>query len=495
MQVKSWLKNAGVVGLTAALLAGCSSGGGESTTNTESGTIKVLYYDEGAFQRDYGMLFGVLYENIDFEVITTNSIYRNNNDDPEFDYEKAYAEFIDKEKPDLIMIDTSQVEKLAQEGKLHDLKAYMTKDNFDTEGFIPGMMEYMEEIGEGQIYGFPTTFSSQVLYYNKDLFDKYSIEYPTDKMSYSEVMQLANRFPADGSPEDRVYGMKLGYGGGDLSQMVMILAESEGLNYVNAAEKQMTINSDAWKNVVETALTAMKSDAFYKGDDNGFSGRHEDYLLSNPFISNRLAMTVEHSYIMNEIKQAQEFFKEEPEKVISNWDVVTAPVNVQNPDQSSSMYYGNIFAIHAESVNKELAWKFISYIASDKYARVKSKTLTYDGFPVRTKYIKDDGGRNFEAFYKLKPAKNRMYEGMDKLNPQFGMLFYQKMSDGFNAIAKDEKTIDEVLETLQNEGNELLMQEALTDEEMQKMMEEMYGEQMNRMREAAGESVSVELAE
>jgi len=475
LQVKSWSKKLVAGGLLATMLTGCSLGGGSAPKEVE-GTLKVVYYDEGSFFQDFGMLFSVLNEKVDIQVVTTQNIHRNSGNDPEFDYEKAYEEFLEAEKPDLIMVDISQYEKMASEGKLHDLEAYMAQDKFDTEGMIPGIAEYMKELGGGKIYGFPTSFSSQVLYYNKALFDKYNIEYPTDKMTWDQIIQLAKRFPTDGSDEDRVYGIKMGWSD-QFSQVINMLADSEGLNYVDAAEKKMTINTPAWKSIVETALGAANSNALYFENYNNFSGpsSYEDYMLRNPFISNRLAMTVDGNYFMEEINRAKDYFKEEG-KTVEDWDIVTMPVSAQSPDESSSTWYSNIFAISAQSTNKDLAWKFISFVGSEEYARVKAKTRFNGGFPVRTKYIKDEAGRNFEAFYKLRPARNNAsrYADMDKLPPQFGFSFHTMMEEEFQAIKDDKKTIDEVLSFLQTKGEELLLQDPMTEEELQKMIQEKY---------------------
>lgn len=473
MQMKNWYKKLVVGGLLATMLAGCSMGSGSAQKEPE-GTLKVVYYDEGSFFQDFGMLFSALNDKIDIQVVTPQNLYRNRGDDPEFDYEKAYQEFLETEKPDLIMVDTSQYEKMASEGKLHDLEAFMAQEKFDTEGMIPGVVEHMKELGGGKTYGFPTSFNSQVLFYNKSLFDKYNVDYPTDQMTWSEVISLAKRFPTDGSDEDRVYGLKMGWSD-QFSQVVNMLAQAEGLNYVNVAEKKMTINTPGWKTAVETALDAVNSKALYV-ENHDFSGAqsYEDYLMRNPFISNRLAMTIDGSHFMEEIMRAKEHFNEEG-KTVEEWDLVTMPVSVQSPDQSSSTWYHNIFAISAHSTNKELAWKFISYIASDDYARVKSKTRFNGGFPVRTKYIKDEAGRNFEAFYKLRPASRNMYENMDKLPPQFGFSFNTLMEQELQAIKDDQKTIDEALGILQTKGDELLLQEPMTEEEIQKMIEEKYG--------------------
>ena len=140
---------------------------------------------------------------------------------------------------------------------------------------------------------------------------------------------------------------------------------------VNAATKQVTINTPAWKKIFETTIKGLKSGSFYTEDPNGSStNTYEEYLLRDPFISGKLAMKIEGAYLMGQIKEAQTAIKD---KGIQNWDMVTMPVDPQNPDKSTSMSFGQIFAINAKSVNADAAKEFIRYITSEEYARVTSK--------------------------------------------------------------------------------------------------------------------------
>jgi len=478
--MKNWFKKAASVVLVTTLLAGCSFGGKEDSSATPQ-SLKVMYYDEGGFFQEYGMLFSTLYPEIEITVVSTQSIYRNNTGEngEEVDYEKAKQDLIDKEKPDIVMLDMTEYEKMAQDGKLIDLESYIAKDKFDTAGLVPGMIDYMKQLGGGQLYGLPSGFSSQVLFYNKTLFDKFNIPYPTDSMTWNEVIQLARQFPTDGEKEDRIYGLKAGYNS-NLSGLAQMIANAEGLNYVNPATKTMTINSAGWKNAVQTAYDAIKSNALFFEDQNnmGWSGDYNDYLLRNPFTSNRVAMTIDGSYYIREMKEAMEYYSKEEGKVVKDWDIVTIPVSPQMPDQSTSAYYNNIFSITKDSTNADAAWKFISYISGEEHARVKSKLTYNNGFSIHTKYIKDEEGHNYAAFYKLKPAKPTMdYKEMEKLPKQFSMMFYTYLDEEFKAVQDGNKSPDDALAALQTKGEELLAQESMTDEEINKLWEERYAQE------------------
>jgi multiple sugar transport system substrate-binding protein len=420
---------------------GCSFGSGGNNKEGEQSTLRVL--------------FAALNPNVEVEVVSTQSMYAGGEI---IDYNKALYDFIDKEKPDIVMLSPDQYTKLGQEGKLYELDAVMEKEKYDTEGLVPGMLDYLRELGGGKVYGMTPTFSSQVLMYNKDLFDKYQIPYPTDKMSWNEVIQTARLFPTDGDAKERVYGLKVGYSE-NLFEMASMLAMSEGVNYVNAAQKLMTINSETWKNAFQTSLDALNSDALYfesrnQGNMDGAT-TYEDYIMRDPFISGRLAMTIGETGVIEQIKQAKQN-EQVKDKVISNWDMVTVPVGQQNPDQSPMMNFYNLFAISADSPNKDVAWDFIEYFTSRDYGKVKVKARNYGGFPVRTEFIKGEEGRHYEAFYMLKPTVNNMYSNYEKLPQNFWGEFNMLMEEEMKKVQDGSAELDATIELLQIKGQELL---------------------------------------
>ncbi|QJD85345.1 ABC transporter substrate-binding protein [Cohnella herbarum] len=438
--------------LLAGVLAGCSTGGNESKENVKS-TLKVMHYDERSFYQQYGMLFSTLYPNIEIEVISTQGVYQEGKD-----YRESMKEFIEKEKPDVLMIDAEQYSTMAGEGKLYNLESFIKKDKFDLEGIAPGIIDYIKQQSDGILYGLAPEFYSQAIYYNKDLFAKHGVTLPKDRMSWEEVLQLAARFPTTGSKEDRVYGFKAGYQT-SLYYFGLSIGTSQGLSYINPTTMQMMINSDSWKRVFEMADKAIKSGSLYIEDpnQNGGGGSYEEYLLRDAFIGGKVAMVMEGNYLMNQIKEAKNVLKEG--KGVQNWDVVTVPVNPQAPDESTGMSLSQIFAIDAKTANADAAWQFVSYINGDDFARVTSK-LQNGGFPSRTKYLESAEGIHMEAFYSLKPAQNNMYKGFDKIPQQFHMKYEPLTQQEFQKVTDGKATISEALDTLQAKGQQLLTEES-----------------------------------
>ncbi|REJ20347.1 MAG: ABC transporter substrate-binding protein [Paenibacillaceae bacterium] len=427
----------------ALLLAACSSGAGNREQGGEPVTLKVLYWDEQSFNSEYGMLYYALNPNVEFEVVSTSKLQASEIQSSE-EYEKKFEQFIQDEKPDILMLNQDQYEKFAADGRLVSLESYLTRDKLDLEGFIPGLVDLMREKGGGELYGLTPHFYSQAIYYNKDLFDRYNISYPTDQMSWEEVLNLAGRFPTDGSDEDRIYGLSLGYST-ELFQLGLAIGTTSGLRVVNPADKRISIDSESWVNAFETALRAIRSDTLYNNENTSFSGSYEDYLLQNPFVSGKVAMAIDGLYLMQRIREAANII---PDKIVKNWDLVTIPVDPANPDYTNDFSFSNIFAIHAESPNRDAAWEFIRYIHSDDYARVKSKAYTGQ-LPVRTKYIQDEEGRNMAAFYALKPSNNNLYAGFEDLPQDFFMQYYTIGTEEMKAVVDNQKTVAEALASMQ----------------------------------------------
>lgn len=447
-----------VLSVCAGVVAGCASGGNAAKKDVKS-TLKVMYYDERSFYQQYGMLLAAVHPEVEIEVVSTQNLY---GDGKEKDMKKAMEDFIANEKPDILMLSPDEYTAKASEGKLYNLESLIKKDKYDLEGIVPGAIDYLKGLSDGVLYGMSPNFYSQAIYYNKDMFEKYGVTLPKDKMSWEELLQLAARFPTTGSKEDRVYGLKTGYQT-QLYYFGLNIGSSQGLSYINPKAKQLMINSDSWKAAFEMADKAIKSGSLYMENQNGMSNgtTYEDYLLSDPFIGGKVAMTMDGNYLMNQITEAQARLKG---KGVQNWDLVTVPVNPQKPDESTGMSMSQIFAIDANSPNVEAAWKFLGYVNGDDFARVTSK-LQNGGFPIRTKYLEGgEGGHHMEAFYSLKPAQNNMYKDFDKLPQEFFMKFDGLTQQVMQGVTDGKTTVSEALDDLQAKGQQLLTEESVKED-------------------------------
>src|SRR5690606_22661191 len=120
-----------------------------------------------------------------------------------------------------------------------------------------------------------------------------------------------------------------------------------GLQISDPHTGKMTLSSPAWIQITEDALRYAKSDAVYTYDPMTMNEieTYEDVIRQDLFFMKRIAMKVADSYYMSQIQSAQNTLKEES---IANWDVVTAPTSSEAPNQSSSFYLPEVYAVHAQ---------------------------------------------------------------------------------------------------------------------------------------------------
>ncbi len=433
--------------LTAALLAGCSAA--PQAEPREITPLRVMYYSEDAFYYEYGMLFAALYPEVQLEVVSTNGVK------PEEDetINEAMMKFIAEKKPDVLMLNAGQYKQLAAEGRLLDLEARAAKDKFDLDGIVPGILEYIRGLSDGKLYGMAPSFYGRAVYYNKDLFQRYGVSLPEDRMSWESLLQLASRFPAEGEPDKRVYGLKPDYRS-DLASLARQIGGSLGLSYFNASDMRMTANSASWIQVVEMADKAIKDGYLYTGEEmnDAIFSSYEDYLLQDAFIGGKAAMTIDGSYLISQIKEAQTVLKD---KALQNWDIVTIPVDPKNPNVTDTAMADPILAIDAQSPNVEAAWRFLQYVNGDEFARVTSKKNS-GSFPVRTKYIADDEGHNLQAFYALTPIEETVYKDYDKLPNETFTQMMDLIAAELSEAGKEKQTISEAMDRIQDKGQLLL---------------------------------------
>ncbi|MBB6672296.1 extracellular solute-binding protein [Cohnella nanjingensis] len=440
----------------ALLLSGCSGKSSKEALKPldekEQAKIKVMFWDQNYFFQEYGNLFISKFPNLDIEVANMQSIYNS-----EADPTTAFEKFVEENKPDVLMLFMDQLGSFAKAGKLYALDPVIKQDNFDIAGIQPSVVNALREKGDGQLYGLSPTFGSKALFYNADLFQKYGVEPPRDSMSWEEVMALAKRFPTDGPEDERIYGLNTETYD-TLDRLVYTIAATEKLRLLNAEGTQVMIDSDAWKKVLQTVVDAIRSKAIHlasEEDRKKLQGAlmMEDLYKMDMFLMGRSAMTVASGGEIQSLRQAKDQMKSV--KPV-NWQIVTAPVDPSNRNQSGSIDLYNIFAVNAASTNQRAAWEFVKFVNGEGYAKIKGKSGAFGDFLSRTTYMAEQDGRSLEPFYKLDPQP-AFSIFPERIPGNFYGDYTQGMAKGLDAAIKGEKTLDEAVAAIKEE-----LQQALT---------------------------------
>lgn len=96
------------------------------------------------------------------------------------------------------------VTAFAKKGIILDLAPYV---RFEGTGVIPAVLDLMRV--DGGIYAVPFEFNNLLLYYNKDIFDKAGLEYPTEDWTWEDMLSDAKKLTRDFNGDGRIdqYGI------------------------------------------------------------------------------------------------------------------------------------------------------------------------------------------------------------------------------------------------------------------------------------------------
>jgi len=112
------------------------------------------------------------------------------------------------ECPDVMQLE-ERIISFANQGALLPLNDYIEKAGLDLEARV-GKTNVEKNSYQGQVYGVADRGGSMMLFYNKDLFDKYGVEYPTEDWTWDDMLAAAQKMTA-GSGEEETWGYAQSY--------------------------------------------------------------------------------------------------------------------------------------------------------------------------------------------------------------------------------------------------------------------------------------------
>ncbi|WP_158606975.1 ABC transporter substrate-binding protein [Paenibacillus ginsengarvi] len=428
--------------LTAALalpiaLSACSKAADEP----EKKVLRIPFYDEESFPRSYGDYFAIKFPDVEVQIIPTKDLFG-----PGKNYYEVYEKLIREQKPDLLITyDSSQYMKWANAGLLLDLEPLARKSKYDLGSFSPAAIAQLKANDEGKLFGLAPELTSYALYYNKDLFDRYGVPYPTNRMSWEETMRLARQFPIDPDPDKRIYGIHEKYW--TPFDIVYDIASTDGAEFLSPDGKQMTIRTPLWTKAFRHVVDGFKAGSlyYYYKDGKPIQYGPDETKQMDLFSSSKAAMMISDTEQMFRMKQWGQ--------AELNWDIVTVPVDPANPELTRRFNVAPVYAVSVNAEHVETAWKVVQYFNSEEAAKVKQKTANV--LSTRTAFAKTKDGRSLEPFYLL---KQKQQADLSYLNMpgSFYQTFQTLTIREIDEAVKGRKTVEEAVNTLQTEGQVLL---------------------------------------
>ncbi|WP_427180962.1 ABC transporter substrate-binding protein [Paenibacillus sp. TC-CSREp1] len=403
----------------------------------ESKTIKILYSSYADFKRDYGSVINEQSSNTTIEIIE----YKSSLGDGIWDSMKyipvsgqnwdvkKYIEIVKKENPDILFFPSEIFSELQNENLLNELNMLFTEEDFTT-GINENLLATLNEMGGGKIYAFPQAMTAQALFYNKDVFKKYGIPEPTDKMTWQELLLLTQRFA--GIPD--LKGMYTPYY--DYADLLTEMGKADQRRWYDASRNEIHLGTDYWKRLISNEVSAYSSGGI---DVNGG-------VPIDLFISGKIAMILETPYFMRQIQSKNQEV---------SWGVVTEPVGTENSDISTTITYPILSGISSNTQNYAASSEIWKQLNSKKTAELRSKS-SIEKFTISVRQLKS--GDDQDVFYLLNPSVSVLTE-RKSLNAEVKQKTDMIINKGLQDAIIDSGNLDSIIDRMQEELSHALYTE------------------------------------
>lgn len=283
------------------------------------------YANEDNFQREIGSVITAK-----FPYITVKHKHRGKNQD--------YKDLIAAgEIPDIILESRNYVDaNIIGNGLQYDLSDMIKKYKFDGSRIQkPILQQMINSNSSGKLYGLPLSVVPFITFYNKDIFDKFGVPYPTDGMIWDQTYEIAKKLT-------RTEG-GTAYHGFQAHEPLFLSYNTFSMSPLSLTENKANVQTTGWSQL----FTDRKR--FYEIPGN-------TYVPVDDFPKGYIAMAPHVSEMLINWPQKNPAL---------NWDVVSLPAY---PDKPKIGLQANAYFLFVAQTSKykDQAFQVIDYLLSDE---------------------------------------------------------------------------------------------------------------------------------
>lgn len=336
--------------------------------------------------------------------------------------------------PDVFAVASDQVYAFEGNQNFENLTPYIEEDDLES---VWNMDELRSSFGEenGKIIATPFLTKTFAMAYNKDLFDKAGIEYPTAEWTVEDMLEAAKKITALSTAENPIYGLRWGVRPNEFYRNLYG-------NMMYDVEKN-TMNVEGNEQFKDAVL--LFADSIKEGlAPNETSAAVSSGGFETGMYGMQLSATWDISTFQSMIGDS---FK---------WDVVELPINNKYNTRMLTTLRSNGWSMSSNSKNKEIAWDFIKYLSANEKA---AKAAQDFGIPSYLPYVESES--YMEDFNGGTAYNKRVFVNMlDYTTPFYNLGAFAEVNDivkaQYELLLADKITIDEMLEECQKSGEDIL---------------------------------------
>lgn len=265
-------------------------------------------------------------------------------------WEKMQAALAGQESYDVFWMDTYNFIDYATRGAMLDLSPYIERDQVDMNALY-GAGRMVNVTLDDTVYAIPKDSDDPAVYYNKELFDKYGVEYPSPDWTWDDVKALAEQL---NHPDDGVWGFSTGqfFGGPDWWNWVW----QNGGEILTPDGKTVLLDQPA-------ACDAIKW--WYGLVQDGVMPDGNIIMASDPseqlFPTGKVAMLMYGQWMLST-------YAELP------FEIGVAPMPA-GPNGDKGLQLGGLaYAVSRDTAHPEEAWEFVKFMGGDEAMKIQAES-------------------------------------------------------------------------------------------------------------------------
>lgn len=323
------------VSLIVLFLGSCTVGGpgGQSAGGTPKTKLVFMYWgtpDEKATVEQYLASFQQKHPDIEIDKVHV----------PAMQYgPKLQAMISGGTPPDVMYMGAEDFQRYAYNSVFLDLQSFVNNDKeFHVDAYYPALLDQFKY--NGDLYGIAKDFTTLVLYYNKDLFDKGKVAYPNENWTWKDFRSAGEKLTK--APDQ--YGFVVETWTGEWAPWIW---QNNGEIMNDTGTKWLLGDPKYINNNVETFefLTGLM---FGKNPIAPNPSVTTDMGTSDLFKTGKVAMCTYGRWMCMDFKNIKDF----------KWDVSVLPHNKKQASDLLTVCY----SISAKSQHPKESWELVKYL-------------------------------------------------------------------------------------------------------------------------------------
>ncbi|MEF3311902.1 extracellular solute-binding protein [Paenibacillus sp. GYB004] len=244
---------------------------------------------------------------------------------------------------DVMFMSIGQADSLTTYDYQYDISEMIKTSKYDLSKLEPSAVELQKGFANNGMYGLPVFTNTLGLFYNKNLFDKFGVEYPKDGLNWDQLKDLAKRL-------SRTEG-GVSYKGLVMSSSANIVLNQYSAAYIDPATKKSIFTTDSFKKAFEL-LTSVSRIPGNELTAQTWSLAEQQKM----FFQNQNAAMLLHFVVLSLSTLKDQF----------DWDIATFPQLADKPGVGPQSY-PTYFYVTKTSKHKQDAFDVIAYLTTEEF--------------------------------------------------------------------------------------------------------------------------------